>query len=132
MASQKQATYQNKTFSNAQVGKQQLNAAANNGMRERRNHSIAGYASGLALGTVQSNNAKGEQANNITSPISIVASNSIKNNRLLFKNEHSNEANFQSPTQLGNGQGSAPSQHNNKMNASRGKMQQRYSNYLTQ
>ena len=95
MASSK-PTYQNKTFSNAQGGKQQVNAA--NGMRERRNHSIAGYASGLALGNVPGSNPKGEQGNNITSPISIVASNSIKNNRLLFKNDNANDANFQSPT----------------------------------
>ena len=76
-----------------------MNAAAANGIRERRNHSIAGYASGLALGTVANNNAKGgsDQANNLTSPISIVASNSIKNNRLLFKNESPSDMNFQSP-----------------------------------
>jgi hypothetical protein len=80
-----------------------------NGMRERRNHSIAGYASGLALGNVSGNNQKGEPSNNITSPISIVASNSIKNNRLLFKNDPNNEANFQSPTQMAGGQPSSQS-----------------------
>ena len=34
---------------NSQLAKQSMNAAAANGIRERRNHSIAGYASGLAL-----------------------------------------------------------------------------------
>jgi hypothetical protein len=37
-----------------------MNAAAANGIRERRNHSIAGYASGLALGTVANNNMKND------------------------------------------------------------------------
>ena len=82
---------------NSQLAKQSMNAAAANGIRERRNHSIAGYASGLALGTVANSNLKNDAANNLTSPISIVASNSIKNNRLLFKNESPNDMNYQSP-----------------------------------
>jgi hypothetical protein len=102
-----------------------------NGMRERRNHSIAGYASGLALGSVPGSTSKGEQGS-ITSPINIVASNSIKNNRLLFKNENVNDPNYLSPTQVGPVPGPHQGQHNSKMNPSRGKMQQRYSNYLTQ
>lgn len=98
LAAQK-PNYNHKGFTNnSQLAKQSMNAAAANGIRERRNHSIAGYASGLALGTVANNNLKNnDPANNLTSPISIVASNSIKNNRLLFKNESPNDINFQSP-----------------------------------
>lgn len=83
LSGQKQG-YQNKTFTGSQAAKNQANAVS--GIRERRNHSIAGYASGLALGAVSSNHQK-PGPENITSPISIVGSTSIKNSRLLFKNE---------------------------------------------
>lgn len=79
-------------------------------MRERRNHSIAGYASGLALGNVPGSNQKVDQGS-ITSPINIVASNSIKNNRLLFKNDNINEPNYMSPTQAGPATGTHQGQH---------------------
>ena len=83
------------------MSKHQINAAAANGIRERRNHSIAGYASGLAIGNqgnTGSGSKGGDPVSNLTSPISIVASNSIKYNRLLFKNESPNEMNFMSPS----------------------------------
>ena len=87
LSGQKQG-YQNKGFSGSQAAKNQANAVG--GIRERRNHSIAGYASGLALGAASSNHPK-PGPENITSPISIVGSTSIKNSRLLFKNDQQSE-----------------------------------------